>query len=120
MKFTSPEEKAEISLGIAEDVRVKKRIMNRERLNYSFDDENRVDGWIERVDVEIEVHNARRLPVEVEVYQRLSAPAWKILRSTHPYEKVDHNRIKTKLNLNPRQNTTVYQLIEYRHGTRRD
>ncbi len=120
MKFTSLGEKAEIPLGVAEDVRVKKSIMNRERLNYSFDAENRVDGWLERVDLETEVNNFRRLPAEVEVYQRLSAPAWEILRSSHPYEKVDHNRIKTKLNLNPRQNTTAYQLIEYRHGTRRD
>ncbi|MBN1125032.1 MAG: DUF4139 domain-containing protein, partial [Sedimentisphaerales bacterium] len=69
IKYIPVNEEIELNLGPAAQVKVEPVLMDQKTDNYEFDRKRNITGWDEIQTWKIEITNARRLPIKVEIYR---------------------------------------------------
>jgi len=120
-KYIPVGEEVELNLGAVSDVIVEPKLMEEKTDNYRFNRKGNIDGWDEIRTVRLEVKNTRDLPIKIELKRNLNTPYWDIENlgdAGKYYEKVDLNRVKYTLTLEPRSEKTVEYVLTTYQGTR--
>jgi hypothetical protein len=112
-------EKAELEIGTARKVLVEPTLMRTRTDAYEFDPKNNITGWDEITNWNIELTNARDLPVTLEVTRATGSNHWKV-RSDAAYEKYDATHLRFTIELPPRSKQTITYELTVRHGTRQE
>jgi hypothetical protein len=117
VKYIPIGEYVELELGNDLEVSVKPTLMEWQKTDLSFDQNNNVRGWTTRETWEIEVQNSKDIPVVLDV--RRNFPGDWTLTTQARYENVDASKVKFVLPLAARaKQKFAYQLVT-RHGTNR-
>jgi hypothetical protein len=114
VKYIPINETVELELGPDPEVRVEPKLMNWEKVDLRFDREGDVAGWTIRERWEMEVQNSRDIPVVLDI-RRNFAGDWSLTTET-AHEKVDANKVKFVLPLQPREKKVVRYEVVTRYG----
>jgi hypothetical protein len=114
VKYIPVDETVELELGSDQEVRVKPTLMNWEKTNMQFDGNGNVKGWTVKETWEFEVQNSREIEVVLDVRRNFSGD-WS-LSTAAQYEKVDANKIKFVVPLNPREQKSFTYELTTRYG----
>jgi hypothetical protein len=114
VKYIPINETVDMELGADQEVLVKPRLMNWEKTNLRFDRDGNVGGWTTKETWEFEVQNSKEIGVVLDIRRNFSGD-WTVETAT-PYEKVDANKIKFVLPLQPREKKTFHYELTTRYG----
>jgi len=122
IKYIPVGEKVELELGPARRVLVEPKLMNIRMENYLFDRRRNIIGWDEIRTWRIEVSNARRLPVKLEITRGFGTAYWKLkIRGKEiAYKKHDASHARFTLNLAPRSRKAFNYVVRTYHGKRKE
>jgi len=114
-KYIPIEQEAEIDLGSATQVKLKRHLMKYETDNYVFHPKGQIRSFDQIETWELKLENYRDISVEVEVVRHVKTNKWiqKTLTSqpSARYEKVDHDTFSYHFTLAPHSKKTLrYQL----------
>jgi hypothetical protein len=110
VKYIPVNETVEMELGNDQEVLIKPILMNWEKTNVQFDQHGDVKGWAVKETWQIEVQNSKDIPAVLDI-RRNFAGDWS-LKTGAAYEKVDANKVKFVLPLQPRQKQQfTYELM---------
>ena len=110
VKYIPVGETVDLELGPDREVFIVPRLMNWVKEDLRFDNHNNVAGWTVRETWEIELQNAREIPVVVDVRRNFQGD-WS-LKTTAPYEKVDATKVKFLRTLPARSKEKLtYELV---------
>lgn len=119
-KYIPVNEKVELDLGPAENVKIEPVLMKQETENYQFDNDGNISGNDQIETWKVTVTNTRDIPVKIEIYRNFDTTYWAIVNTGQfgEYEKEDVDTAKYTLNLNPASKAEFeYKLTKY-IGTR--
>jgi hypothetical protein len=114
VKYIPINETVDMELGADQEVLVKPRLMNWEKTNLRFDQNGNVGGWTTKETWEFEVQNSKEIAVVLDIRRNFSGD-WTVESAT-PYQKVDANKIKFVLPLQPREKKTFRYELTTRYG----
>lgn len=114
VKYIPVNETVELELGPDPEVRVEPKLMNWEKTDLRFDKDGNVAGWTIRERWEVEVQNSREIGVVLDIRRNLAGD-WSLATET-AYEKVDANKVKFLMPLQPREKKAVRYELLTRHG----
>ena len=115
VKYIPINERVEMDLGADAAVLVKPTLMNWEKTNLAYDVFGNVTGWTTKETWEIELQNSRDIDIMLDVRRNFSGD-WALETQT-PYEKLDANKVKFLLPLQPREKQQFTYELTTRHGT---
>ncbi|GDY22837.1 hypothetical protein LBMAG56_41840 [Verrucomicrobiota bacterium] len=115
VKYIPINERVEMDLGPDPGVLVKPTLMNWEKTNLAFDASGNVSGWTTKATWEIELQNSRDIDIMLDVRRNFSGD-WSLETQT-PFEKMDANKVKFLLPLQPREKQKLTYILTTRHGT---
>jgi hypothetical protein len=95
-------QEVELDLGAARQVKVEPILMNYKTANYLFDNKGNISGFDKIQQWQLKLANNRDLPIDLEIFQPLPHPYWKIDNAPDlkgQFEKVDVDTIKYTLTL---------------------
>jgi hypothetical protein len=115
VKYIPVNETVEMELGNDREVLVKPRLLNWVKTEIAFDNNGNVKGWTTKETWEIEVQNSKDIDIVLDI-RRNFAGDWS-LTSDSNYEKVDANKVKFLLPLQPRAKQTFTYELTTRQGT---
>jgi hypothetical protein len=101
VKYIPINETVELELGQDPEVIVKRNLANWVKKDLKFDQNGNVAGWTLVESKEIELQNCKDIAIVVDIRRNLSGD-WSLETKT-PYEKVDANKVKFVIPLQPRQ-----------------
>ena len=115
VKYIPINERVEMDLGPDAGVLVKPTLMNWEKTNLAFDAAGNLTGWSTKATWEIQLQNSRDIEIRLDIRRNFSGD-WSLETQT-PYEKVDANKVKSLLPLQPREKQRLTYTLTTRHGT---
>ena len=114
VKYIPIGEAVELELGNDQEVMVKPRLMNWEKLDLRFSTHGDVVGWTTRETWQVEVQNSKDIDIVLDI-RRNFAGDWD-LKTDKRYEKVDATKAKFVLPLEPREKQTFTYELTTRYG----
>ena len=120
VKYIPVGEEVELNLGPARLVKVEPVLMSFRTENYTFDNNDNIQGWDEVRTWNIEIANARTLPVDIEITRAFTTQHWELKSPDQgvTYEKHDVTRARFKLTVQPRTKRTFTYTVTTYHGAR--
>jgi hypothetical protein len=122
VKYIPVGEEIELDLGPARLVEVEPVLMDYRTQNHTFDGRGEVNGWDEVRVWKIEIGNAGKLPIRIEVTRGFGTPYW-TLKATDggaAYRKHDATHARFELAVPARQTQVFeYEVTTY-HGVRQE
>jgi hypothetical protein len=120
VKYIPVGEEIELNLGPARLVKVEPVLMSFRTENYTFDNNDNIQGWDEVRTWNIEIANARTLPVDIEITRAFTTQHWELKSPDQgvTYEKHDVTRARFKLTVQPRTKRTFTYTVTTYHGAR--
>ncbi len=115
VKYIPINERVEMDLGPDAGVLVKPTLMNWEKANLAYDANGNVTGWTTKATWEIELQNSRDIDIRLDIRRNFSGD-WALDTQT-PFEKMDANKVKFLLPLQPREKQKLTYTLTTRHGT---
>jgi hypothetical protein len=119
IKYIPVNEEVELNLGQGRLVEVKPSLMDYKTQNYMFDPNGRITGWDEVRTWKIEVTNADKIPVQIEITRDFGTEFW-TFQCTTPYEKYDVTRVRFNLNIQPGKKQQFEYTVTTYKGRRED
>ena len=118
-KYIPVDEDVELNLGAVADVVVEPKLMNFATANYRFHKGN-VNGWDEIRKFQVEVRNAREIPVKVEIKRNFNTTYWDLEKKGDfgKFEQVDKDTVKFTLELKPNSKEKFEYTLTTYHGER--
>jgi hypothetical protein len=113
-KYIPINEEVDLELGRDQEVLIKPKLMNWEKTDIRFDKDGNVAGWTIKETWEVEVQNSREINVVLDI-RRNFAGDWTIA-SEAPHERVDANKVKFVVPLEPREKKSFRYEVTTRHG----
>ncbi len=122
VKYIPVDEKVELNLGEARQVKVACTLMAFETANYEYNGSRNITGWDEIRTWKIAVKNTRDITVTVEVYRNFGTSYWDLDNSGDcgEYEKDDLDTVKYILGLEPQTRKEFQYVLRTYHGTREE
>ena len=122
VKYIPVGEEVELDLGPARLVEVKPVLMDYRTENHTFDRDGDISGWDEVRTWRIDVVNADRLPIEVEVTRGFETAYWTLKPAVGDasYEKHDVTHARFRLNVEPRSKRAFEYTVTTYHGVREE
>ena len=122
VKYIPVDEKVELNLGEARQVKVACTLMAFETANYEYNGSRNIAGWDEIRTWKIAVKNTRNIEVKVEVYRNFGTSYWDMDNSGDcgKYEKDDLDTVKYILGLEPQTKKEFQYVLRTYHGTREE
>jgi hypothetical protein len=117
IKYIPVNEKVELNLGPARLVKVEPKLMDFKTEHYVFDNKGNVAGWDEVRTYKIEMTNARKQPIEIEITRGFDTAYW-TLQTDMRYEKYDATHARFKQELEPRSRRAFEYTVRTYHGLR--
>jgi hypothetical protein len=121
-KYIPVGQEVELNLGAAAKVKVEPKLMKTVSSAFVYDRNRDISGWDETEDWRVEVKNLSDTPAKIEIMQHLKhqyADEVKRAGGFGAFEKVDMDRIKFTLMLEPRSTKTFNYTVTYHEGDRR-
>ncbi|MBN2591304.1 MAG: DUF4139 domain-containing protein [Sedimentisphaerales bacterium] len=118
VKYIPVNEEVELNLGSARLVEVKPTMIDFKTDNYLYDS-NRIVGWDEIRTWKIEITNAKRIQISIEVTRDFATQFW-TMESETSYDKYDATRVRFNLNIEPQSKREIEYTVTTYHGTRED
>ncbi len=115
VKYIPINERVEMDLGPDAGVLVTPTLMNWEKTNLAFDAAGNLTGWTTKATWEIELQNSRDIDIRLDIRRNFSGD-WSLDTQT-PFEKMDANKVKFLLPLQPREKQKLTYTLTTRHGT---
>ena len=97
VKYIPINEQVELDFGPDQELTVKPRLMNWEKVDVRFDNNGNVAGWTTKETWEFEVQNSKDIDVVLDIRRNFGGD-WD-LKTDQKYEKVDANKVKFVLPL---------------------
>jgi hypothetical protein len=115
VKYIPLNEFVELELGNDREVLVKPTLMNWVKTDITYDTAGNVKGWTTKETWEIEVQNSKEIPVVLDI--RRNFPGDWDLATPSIYEKLDANKVKFLVPLQPREKRKFSYELTTRLGT---
>jgi hypothetical protein len=115
VKYIPINEFVELELGNDREVLVKPILTNWVKTDIAFDQNNNVKGWTTKETWEIEVQNSKDIPVVLDI-RRNFAGDW-TMATDATYTKMDANKVKFLVPLQPREKRKFSYELTTRLGT---
>jgi hypothetical protein len=122
VKYIPIGEEVELNLGPASLVEVEPKLMKYELAQFIYDANSNIAGYDEICDWQIEVTNAGKLPIELEITRGFETPYWTLQLESDDvnYEQYDATHARFKLNVEPLTKRKFgYEVTTY-HGLRQE
>ena len=108
-------ERVEMGLGPDSEILVKPTLMNWEKTNLAFDANGNVKGWNLKETWKLELQNSRDIDIALDIRRNFRGD-W-TLTTPDTYEKVDANKVKFLIPLQPREKRELTYELTTRLGT---
>lgn len=107
--LTPVDRELDLKIGQSRDVKVTQRQMKNDKINLRRDKWNKLVLWDTEEQIKIEIENFKKEPVTLVVVEHIPG-YWKMVESSHPYEKKDAFTIEYELTLpkESKQTVTLY------------
>lgn len=92
--------------GRSRDVTVERKLTNRERLNVTRDDKNRVQMYDLRETLKFVTKNHREEPARIQINESMQGE-WEVKKSSHDYNKISADTLKFSLVIPPGGKQTI-------------
>jgi len=115
VKYIPVNEEVELELGTDREVLVKPKLMNWVKQHVQFDKHGNVAGWTTVETWEIELQNSKDIDIVLDI--RRSFPGDWELKTDAKHEKLDKQKVKFVLPLQPRAKQTLTYELTTHHGT---
>ncbi len=115
VQYIPVDEQVELELGNDQEVRVEPKLMNWVKNALDFDRNGNVIGWTIVETWEVQLQNSKRIPVTIDL--RRNFPGDWSLQTEAKYEKVDANKVKFLIPLQPGEKQTLRYELTSRSGT---
>ncbi len=115
VQYIPVDEQVELELGNDQEVRVEPKLMNWVKNALDFDRNGNVIGWTIVETWEVQLQNSKRIPVTIDL--RRNFPGDWSLQTEAKYEKVDANKVKFLIPLQPGEKQTLRYELTTRSGT---
>jgi hypothetical protein len=113
-KYIPVNERVELNLGADPEVQIHPKMVSWEKQDLRFDNNGNVSGWTVKESWEIELQNSKTIPVMADIRRNFTGD-WSIT-SAPGYEKLDANKIKFLIPLNPSAKQKVSYQLTTHHG----
>jgi hypothetical protein len=122
VKYIPVNEKVEMDLGAARDVKIKPRLMDIRTENYLLNDQGNIAGWDELRTWKFTVDNTRGLPAEIEITRGFGTPYWSLTTESGAvnYRKHDATHGRFTLRVSPRVKVEFTYTLRTYHGKRQE
>jgi hypothetical protein len=114
LKYVPVGEEVDLELGPDSEVQIKPILKDWTKTDIRFDNHGNVNGWTVKEAWEITFQNSREIPITCDARRNFSGD-WSI-DATAAFEKVDANKVKFIVPLNPREKKTVRYEVTTRLG----
>ncbi len=104
--LTPTDRELKLNIGQSRDVKVTQRKVKDDKINLRRDTHNRVVVWDTDEELKIEIENFKKDPVTLIVTEHIPG-YWKMVRSSHEYERKDAFTIEYELTLPKESKQTV-------------
>jgi hypothetical protein len=115
VKYIPVNEAVELELGRDQEVLIKPRLMDWQKSDVQFDNRGDVKGSTVKETWQLELQNSREIDVLIDLRRNFSGD-W-TLDTPAKYEKLDANKIKFLIPLNPKEKQTISYQLTTRFGT---
>ncbi len=115
VQYIPVDEQVELELGNDQEVRVEPKLMNWVKNALDFDRNGNVIGWTIVETWEVQLQNSKRIPVTIDL--RRNFPGDWSLQTEAKYKKVDANKVKFVIPLQPGEKQTLRYELTTRSGT---
>jgi hypothetical protein len=114
VKYIPVNETVELELGANQEVLVKPTLMNWDKSALSYDEHGDVKGWTIRENWQVEGQNSKAIPVMLDIRRNFTGD-WSLSTVTL-YEKVDANKVKFVLPLQPHEKWPFSYAVTTHYG----
>jgi len=112
LNYLPPGGQARLALEETPQVRALTKKMNIRSLDFSFDEEEKLVGWIEETDYETTINNFRNIPVTLQLERHFPHQNWEIIATSHQFEQISDNRIRYELKLGAGEQILLEEIIQ--------
>ena len=114
VKYIPINETVELELGPDQEVMVKARLMDWQKLDLRFSNGGNVAGWTTRETWEFELQNSKDIEVVVDIRRNFKGD-WE-MQTEDSYEKVNAKKVKFVAPLKPKAKKTIRYVLTTYHG----
>ena len=114
VKYIPIDETVDLELGADPEVLVKPTLMNWEKTDLRFDPHGDVKGWTVKETWQFEAQNSKDIAVVLDLRRNFTGD-WSLTTAAN-HEKVDANKVKFVLPLQPREKQKFTYELTVRHG----